>query len=56
MGYRARYMSEDLGYSRLFDREFYSCDIGHKKPDAAYFLAILAASGASAGASAIHRR
>ena len=43
MGYRARYMSEDLGYSRLFDREFYSCDIGHKKPDAAYFLAILAA-------------
>ena len=43
MMYRARYMSESLGYSRLFDREFYSCDIGHKKPDAAYFLAILAA-------------
>ena len=42
MMYRARYMSESLGYSRLFDREFYSCDIGHKKPDAAYFLAILA--------------
>ena len=43
MMYRARYMSESLGYGRLFDREFYSCDIGHKKPDAAYFLAILAA-------------
>jgi putative hydrolase of the HAD superfamily len=42
MMYRARYMSETLGYRRLFDREFYSCDIGHKKPDAAYFLAILA--------------
>ena len=42
MRYRARHMSQDLGYSRLFDREFYSCDIGHKKPEAAYFLAILA--------------
>ena len=42
MGYRARYMSEDLGYGRLFDREYYSCDIGHTKPEAAYFLAILA--------------
>lgn len=42
MGYRARYMSESLGYGSLFDREFYSCDIGHKKPEAAYFLAILA--------------
>ena len=43
MRYRARYMSESLGYGRLFDREFYSCDIGHKKPEAAYFLAILSA-------------
>ena len=43
MMHRARYMSESLGYSRLFDREFYSCDIGHKKPDAAYFRAILSA-------------
>lgn len=42
MNYRARYMSEDLGYSELFDREFYSCDLGHRKPDAAYFVAILA--------------
>ena len=43
MRYRARHMSEALGYGRLFDREFYSWDIGHKKPDAAYFLAILSA-------------
>ena len=42
MMYRARYMTESLGYGRLFDREFYSCDIGHKKPEEAYFLAILA--------------
>ena len=49
MRYRARYMSESLGYSRLFDREFYSCDIGHKKPDAAYFLAILSALGLPPG-------
>ena len=42
MRYRARYMSECLGYGGLFDREFYSCDIGHKKPEAAYFLAMLA--------------
>ncbi len=42
MGYRARYMSECLGYGGLFDREFYSCDIGHRKPEAEYFLAILA--------------
>ena len=39
--YRARYMSEALGYRDLFDREFYSCHIGMKKPDGAYFRAIL---------------
>ncbi len=41
MHYRARYMSGALGYSELFDREFYSCDMGRKKPDTAYFQAIL---------------
>ena len=41
VGYRARYMSETLGYADLFDREFYSCDIGRKKPEPAYFEAIL---------------
>ena len=41
MTYRARYMSEKLGYAGIFDREFYSCHIGYKKPDPAYFTAIL---------------
>ncbi len=39
--YKARYMSEVLGYRHLFDKEFYSCQIGLKKPDTAYFRAIL---------------
>jgi putative hydrolase of the HAD superfamily len=38
---RARHMSEGLGYARVFDREFYSCDLGHVKPSAAFFEAIL---------------
>ena len=37
----ARYMSEVLGYSDLFDREFCSCQIGVMKPAGAYFRAIL---------------
>jgi len=40
--HRARYMSSELGYRSLFDREFYSCRVGHAKPDAAYFEYILA--------------
>ena len=39
--HRAGYMSGELGYRSLFDREFYSCRIGHAKPDAAYFERIL---------------
>ncbi|ETX04409.1 MAG: hypothetical protein ETSY2_28985 [Candidatus Entotheonella gemina] len=39
--YKARYMSEVLGYRHLFDKEFYSCHIGLKKPDSGYFRAIL---------------
>ena len=38
---RAAHMSRELGYRDLFDREFYSCDIGAAKPDSAYFLHIL---------------
>ena len=41
MTYRARYMSEELCYSDIFDTEFYSCHIGHKKPDPSYFTTIL---------------
>ncbi len=40
--HRAGYMSGELGYRSLFDREFYSCRIGHAKPDTAYFEHILA--------------
>jgi len=38
---RARHMSERLGYGRAFDREFYSCDIGHTKPSPSYFDAVI---------------
>jgi putative hydrolase of the HAD superfamily len=41
---RARHMSEGLGYGGVFDREFYSCDVGHVKPSAAFFEAILRAA------------
>lgn len=43
--YKAAYMSEVLGYGNLFDREFYSCRMGVKKPDGAYFCAVLKAIG-----------
>jgi putative hydrolase of the HAD superfamily len=39
--YRARYMSETLGYRDLFDREFYSCQTGVMKPAAGCFRNIL---------------
>jgi putative hydrolase of the HAD superfamily len=35
--HRASHMSVALGYRDLFDREFYSCDLGLAKPAAAYF-------------------
>jgi putative hydrolase of the HAD superfamily len=38
---RARHMSQALGYARVFDREFYSCDLGCVKPSAAFFEAML---------------
>lgn len=39
--HRASYMSHTLGYAQLFDSLFYSCEIGAKKPDPAYFSAVL---------------
>jgi putative hydrolase of the HAD superfamily len=39
--HRASYMAETLGYAQLFDSAFYSCHIGAKKPDPAYFSAVL---------------
>jgi putative hydrolase of the HAD superfamily len=38
---RARQMSEGLGYAARFDQEFYSCRLGHAKPSAEYFRAVL---------------
>ncbi|HEX3406109.1 MAG TPA: HAD family hydrolase, partial [Caulobacteraceae bacterium] len=38
---RARHMSETLGYARIFDREFYSCELGCVKPAAAFFEAVV---------------
>ena len=34
-------MSEELGYANIFDGEFYSCRVGHKKPDIEYFETVL---------------
>ena len=39
--YRARYMSEHLGYGTTFDRAFYSCAIGFTKPDPRFFRTVL---------------
>lgn len=39
--YRASYMSQELGYGKLFDTEFYSCHLGVAKPDPAYFRVII---------------
>jgi putative hydrolase of the HAD superfamily len=41
--YRARYMDETLSYRSVFDRSFYSYQLGLRKPDIEYFKAIIAA-------------
>jgi putative hydrolase of the HAD superfamily len=40
--YRARHMSEFLGYREQFDDQFYSCDLRVMKPEVQFFHAILA--------------
>jgi HAD superfamily hydrolase (TIGR01509 family) len=39
--HRARHMSETLAYQHVFDREFYSCHLGHMKPSPDYFHEIV---------------
>lgn len=39
--HRAAFMSHTLGYAQIFDSLFYSCEIGARKPEAAYFAAVL---------------
>ncbi|WP_312163247.1 HAD-IA family hydrolase [Phenylobacterium sp.] len=46
--HRARRMSDALGYRTMFDAEFYSCDIGHAKPDPRYFEHILSSASLDA--------
>lgn len=43
--HRAIHMSDVLGYAGVFDREFYSCDLGHAKPSPAFFTAIVQEAG-----------
>ncbi|MGH7502141.1 MAG: HAD family hydrolase [Longimicrobiales bacterium] len=40
--YRGAHMAHVLGYDVLFDRSFYSYEIGFRKPDAGFFHAVLA--------------
>ena len=46
---RAEYMKAELGYDAVFDRAFYSCDLGCAKPSADYFDAVVDALGAAPG-------
>jgi putative hydrolase of the HAD superfamily len=46
---RATYMRSELGYADRFDTQFYSCELGVAKPEAAYFDRVLAAVDAAAG-------
>ena len=41
--YRARYMEEALSYRNVFDRSFYSYQLGLMKPELEFFKAIVAA-------------
>ena len=45
--HRAAYMRDELGYDRVFDSCWYSCEVGVAKPDRGYFRAVLAGLGAS---------
>jgi putative hydrolase of the HAD superfamily len=43
--YRGGYMQATFGYEKLFDRTFYSYELGLRKPDPAYFRAVVDALG-----------
>ncbi|QBR92192.1 HAD family hydrolase [Nocardioides euryhalodurans] len=46
---RADHMRDVLGYDRLLDRSFYSCDLGVAKPDPAFFARVVSELGSDAG-------
>ena len=43
--HRKAYLRERFGYDDVFDRSFYSCDVGAMKPEPAYFERVLEALG-----------
>jgi putative hydrolase of the HAD superfamily len=42
---RAEYMKTSMRFSQVFDRLFFSCEIGAQKPDPAYYAAVTRALG-----------
>jgi putative hydrolase of the HAD superfamily len=45
--YRSQYIREKLGFSTVFDRCFFSCEIGHSKEDPEFFTRVLTALAVS---------
>lgn len=41
--YRADYIKDQMGFAGIFDRLFFSCELGCKKPDRAYYERIMKA-------------
>ena len=47
--YRAAYMREAMGFGELFDRLFFSCELGYLKPDEAFYRSVEKSLGLAAG-------
>lgn len=45
---RARFMEDELGLGQAFDRLFFSCRVGERKPDHAFFRSVLGDLGVAA--------
>jgi putative hydrolase of the HAD superfamily len=43
--YRAEYIKDQMGFAEIFDRLFFSCELGYKKPDRAYYGRIMETLG-----------
>lgn len=46
--HRKEFLRQNFGYDDVFAESFYSCDLGARKPEAAYFERVLEALGLSA--------
>lgn len=46
--HRKAYLRSRFGYDEVFEQSFYSCDVGARKPEAAYFERVLEALGVDA--------